>query len=252
VTAAALLLSLASATGSPKVDVTKLAEGRYRLVVAKFEGADDRLAQAVVMPTAESLCAPSFVSFEKFNLKVQVIGPKGRKPRAGRFEQEIACVEPAGASAAESGAGFAPTAADEAQARSAALAYFAAKDAGKVEDVLRTLSAGQRQIVDQEQWRKEVRQLPEKLGDRVQRRVVKLSWYIDPAGVPSGVYVAADMAGESAKMAALCGYVAMRRIGNDRYEVVREESGLLERRSAESATAEQLALLRQQLRCVDE
>lgn len=248
---AVVVLLFVASTASSQVEVRKLGDDRFLLIVADVGVADERLAQAMVAPTADRVCAPKVPTFGKFVLNGQVIPASKKRPKPFRFEQNVICIDQIPIADGVSGAGFVATKADEAAAAAAALTYFRLRDAGDIEQFLLRITPSQRAIKSSDDWKRDIGSFNRALGRDVARRVVKLSWYIDPPGIPPGVYVAADMAGNSSEMAYICGYVAMRRSPDGTYGAVREESGTIPRTSVKGASPETLAKLKETVRCVE-
>jgi Protein of unknown function (DUF4019) len=243
-----VLASSTSSAAEPKI-VTKSVEGGYRIILSQFSGSDYSVAQAMIGPTVERLCGARTPQWGKFSIKTMLSSTKSRSLKPGRFDQEITCVDPVPQQAIAATEPFAATVADEQLAKSTALRFLSLRDAGDVDASFGMLSPSMRTMTDRKNWKSTVSALPTKVGKLVERRVVKVTWDVDPPGVDAAVYAAADFDGRSTGLAIHCGYVALKRQSNGEYLVVRIEEGNLAAKDAQGMTSEKILEMRAALQC---
>lgn len=224
------------AAAADQVQVIALGKDRFRLVVPDFPGIDERAAQAMVMPTADQLCAGRQARFDDFSLVGRDKGVPGSTPAPHRFEQDISCVTPPPV-VAQAPTAFRPTAADGQDAIAAARRFYDLRDAGDGGATFAMLSDGFRAQTTREAWIADV--LRQKAPVPIERRFVAVSWSIDPPGVDPGAYVSIDFLGRSAREAFICGYVALKRTGPGQYAVVHTEDNAYAIPAGKAAPARQ-------------
>ena len=240
---------LQATTPEPKIDIEPLGPDRHRIVVTGLEE-DDRVSQAVSAQIAARICGAKRPDLGRFEATRRIRTPS-RSTVPARFSQEVTCtlVAPAGASATRTS--FTPDAAADASARSAATAFLGDYLAGNGAASWRRLTATMRAQQPEPAWTAQAKRQAAAVGADPRVTIAKLTWYVDPPGVPAGVYAAADYVGSSDASAALCGFVALNRDASGGWSVSRIEFGALPRAAARSMDAATLARLRRELRCVD-
>jgi hypothetical protein len=251
--AASLVTLMAAATvmaGPPRI-IQKPVPGGFKVTIIDFVGGDENAAQAMIAPTVRQLCGELKPRWGRFTLKAMVTAPKGKALKPGRFEQDITCFTPTVAEPDVATGPFSATAADESLVRGAALKFMGLRDTGKSRESFAMLAPSMQETTDPVDWAKAVGMKPGIVGKSVERRISKITWYIDPPGISSGVYAAADFGGRSSGLAIHCGYVALKRQTTGEYLVVRLEEGQLSQKDARSLTPERILEMRSALQCRD-
>lgn len=236
-------------TAPANVEVERTADG-FRLTLTGLEE-DDRASQAAIAGIAERVCAPGTPVLGRFTGRRQVTTATDGEQVPASFVQHVTCAPGRDAAVASPvRPPFTADAATQASARAAALAFLAAYDRGDGATSWAMLSEGMQAAQPLAVWTAAARGRAATVGAGAERRIVKLSWYADPPGVAPGVYVAADYLGSSRTQAYLCGYAALLRGNDERWSVVRLETGAIPRSVAATATAERVARLKAEIRCV--
>jgi hypothetical protein len=133
----------------------------------------------------------------------------------------------------------------------ASYAYFKAKDAGDYTAAYRQLDADMQSYVTPDLFRTQAKQFADGAGAPAGRRVVKLTWYRDPAEAKRpGLYVAADYTGQFANLYMICGYLMWRQQPDGSFRIVREEQNFVDKETAHLMPPERLDPLPRQLGCV--
>ncbi len=244
-----ILPSAAAMAGPPRV-MEKAVPGGFKITIVDFVGRDETEAQALIAPKVRQLCGQLTPRWGRFTLKA-MMPPTGKTIKPARFEQEISCITPSAEQVAGTTGPFAATEADENAVRLAALKFMHLRDIGEGEASFAMLSPSMQDTTDRVGWINESTKRPATIGSGVARRVVKITWYVDPPGVSSGVYAAADFDGHSSGLAIHCGYVALKRQASGDYLVVRLEEGRLPSDVAKPLTAEKMLEMRATLQCRD-
>lgn len=141
------------------------------------------------------------------------------------------------------------TAADEERARAATAAYFAAIDRGDIASLEAMMSPGHRSTSTTADRAQAVRAFRSTSGAPGEHRIIRTTWYANPAGVAPGAYVAVDFDRRYEKLSVSCGFAAWHRQPDGRLLLVREETGNAPREPGQ--TAEKILEIRQLLRCRD-
>lgn len=247
----ATLMAAASVMAGPPRIIQKPVPGGFKVTIIDFVGDDENAAQAIIAPTVQQLCGELKPQWGRFRLKAMITAPKGKALKLGRFEQDITCVKPPVAEPDVTTGPFTATDADESFVRSVTLKFMELRDAGKSRESFAMLAPGMQETTDQVEWTKTVGMKPRTVGKSVERRILKVTWYVDPPGVSSGVYAAVDFGGHSSGLAVHCGYVALKRHTSGEYLVVRLEEGQLAQKNARSLTTERMVEMRLNLQCRD-
>ena len=108
------------------------------------------------------------------------------------------------------GGTFAPTAADEEGAIDRFAAYVAALAKRDYDAAYAMLRLSFQASSPRLEWEMNLRKRAALWADG-QLRILRLSWYLDPAGQPPGVYAAFDFRGDRADGTMDCGYVVVHR-----------------------------------------
>lgn len=248
---ALLVWQTVPAAPPPSVNVEEMAGGGFRLVLNGLEG-DERVSQAVIAPIAAQLCGEKTPLFGKFESTRQVTAGRNGEQTPARFVQEIECVVASPTLATPASPTLTPNATREASARKAALSFLVAYDEGNASVSWGMLSQGMQAQQPSAAWATSVAAHVANLGEKSERKIVKLTWYPNPAGVEPGLYVAADFVGSSQTQAYHCGYVALFGKAPDKWSVVRIETGSIPRAMIGAVNADEFTRLKQEIRCVAE
>ena len=180
------------------------------------------------------------------------IASDGTRSSSFEVHQQLTCSDappPAARAEAPAPAGWQATAGDEAAARAATMAYFAAVDAGDADRVYAMLDEGQRAMETREARGEALRAFRAQAGRPGTHRIVALTWYVNPPGAPRpGIYVAADYERSYSALLANCGYLVWYRDASGRYSLMREENGIIARGSVPDTPVD-LAQARALARC---
>lgn len=182
------------------------------------------------------------------------VAPDGvRGASAFEVRQELTCSDTAPAPPAGrlAPAGWQASARDEADVRAATMSYFAAVDAGDAARV-HAMMPPTRQAEETVAARAEaMRSFRAEAGTPGAHRILRLTWYVDPAGAPRpGIYVAADFERAYSGVLAVCGFVVWYREEAGRYSLTREETNIAARGSGTDTPAAR-AQARAMARCRD-
>lgn len=196
--------------------------------------------ETAVADDARLRCGARQPSLGKFSYGQQVSRANVTTTVTG-YRREIACRPTTAADVTPVAADWQAGPADDAAARAAATALFAAYDRGNAAAVAamqdnEEAAAPPNSVAD---W-------PRRAG-RGRRVVDRVTWYVNPASASKpGLYVALDWHAEYELLAVGCGYVVLYRTPLG-FRVVRQETNVLRR--ADAPTPEQLARARAALPC---
>src|SRR5687768_15353709 len=198
-----MLLAQAAPLPSPEIATERVAENQYRLTlsVAGLSSVDQ--GRDLLGPAARKLCGSRPATFGAFRWQAEDRVPPESSAREAislRLEQDLYCGEapsPATNAAAAVGPDWQPTPAHDQSVLGASYAYFAAKDEGRYADAYAMLSETMKQMASLDRWRDGARDFNGRAGPVRLRRVVSLTWYVNPPGAETqGVYAAADFRAE--------------------------------------------------------
>lgn len=230
--------------------IVDLGGDRYEITINGLD-ADERVSQAAVAQIAEQICREKQPSLGRFRFDRAI--PKRAQDRVppAVLVQEIAC---SGSRATS------PTAAQDVapakvvvdpKVNASATRFLQARDRGDGDGTWMMLSSGMKAQQTRAEWLDLTRQHATAVGTEASTRVVKLTRYLDPPGMPQGIYIAADFTGSSPKAALICGYVILHEGLPGRWDITRIESGVAPVEVLNDATPEQLRQIKSTLRCVD-
>lgn len=198
---------------------------------------------------AVEMCAGRYPQLGRYTFE----GEARSNADAGRFvyRGELTCLDrpPATDPGAPLPADWQPAPSDEAAARTATMAFFAAVDRNDVSAWEAMMTPSYRGTGTTDERVARLAQFHREAGAPGHHRIIRTTWYVNPPGVPPGAYVAVDFDRSYAGLSVSCGYVAWHRQANGRLLLVREESGNAPR--VEGMSSEQRAEIRRQLRCRD-
>lgn len=257
VLALALLASAVFAGDAQDVQVKQLGEGRFELTVTLPDTTDPGKGQPALMPKAVELCGTKWPQLGKYKFKsiAPMAGTGATVSTSLVFVQEMQCgdapatdaVVPAGVPAPATP----PTADDEAMIHSRTLAFLTAKDRGDFDAAIAMFGTTTGAMLTEENWRSPRRTFNESAGIPLQRQVLRLTWYDDPAGAEPGRYAAADYSASYDNAAFYCGYVVWRLQPDGGYLIVREEEGQMKPSEAHLVALGDIAAARVQMGCRD-
>lgn len=249
----AALAPAAFAGDAPDVQVKALPGGRFELTVTVPDTTQPGKGQAALMPRALELCGARALQLGayKFKAMAPMAGTGSTLATSLVFTQEMQCGDAEPVAAAARAPATPPTAQDEADIRSRTLAFLSAKDHGDFDTALAMFSPTTGATLTDENWGGPRREFNAAAGMPLQRQVVRLTWYDDPAGGEPGRYVAADYSASHADAAFYCGYLMWRLQPDSSYRIVREEEGQMEPDDARLIAPGQMPAARTQLGCRD-
>lgn len=257
------IISLAlpiNAADKPTVQVKELAEGVYELMVQLSNTTDPSDGQRALTPAAAKLCGSLPLQFGKYRfdaMEPMVNDGPAKNPKTSlTFVQQLRCGSTAIVDSPVTDASPAPstppTKTDEDTIRILTLAYLAAKDRGDFDSAHAMLAKNTAAMLSADTWRKPRSAFNAAAdGEPKERKVVRVTWYDDPAGARPGRYAAADYGAAYSNGSFYCGFVAWLQQRDGSYQIVREEEGQLSEEAIRTLTPEQLAGARQQLQCRD-
>lgn len=199
-----LLISLAALVWLPQADpgiaVEPLADGRYRLTVTAEGTGDPAVAQRLLDSRAAALCGSQEYFYGRFEFQASSPAPgaPSTAPDSVTLRQEMGCgAAPPRPPAAPGGAPTRPPA-NEAEAKALqdhiltlSDRFLDAVGAGDAETAFR-MSAPEMTGASARDWAGRLAAARAERGAQTSRRVARVTVYVDPPGVPAGLYVAAD------------------------------------------------------------
>ena len=141
-----------------------------------------------------------------------------------------------------------PTSAQAELIQAQTLSYFAARDAGRVEEAYARFSPSQKATVPFQTYRESVAAFNTKAGAVTARSLTKITWYKDAPQGP-GVYAAVDFSSEFQNLALHCGYVVWQEQLDGSFAIVREENNVIEKTMVTKLKPGDLERIRAQYRC---
>jgi hypothetical protein len=232
------------------IQVQKLSEDSFRLVLksSRIRNVDE--GQAAMLPKATELCAEKAVRYGKHEYEqTEAVSPATSAKNEFILRQEIRCTDAPAVAGAPSDPAWRPTAEQQRLIERQTYDYFAAKDGGRYQDAYAWLAATQQEIVSFDKWSASSADFNSKAGQVRSRKIRKITWYKDPQGAPRGIYAAVDFASEFANIEIHCGFVAWRRQEDGSYKLIREEQNFIDRASQQKMKPGELEAVRRQFRC---
>ena len=237
----------AQAGPASEIQVEKLGDDRFRLVLRSFRSGSVDAGQQELFPKAAELCAGKNVRYGKYEFETSEPVDPSKAQKLLLLKQEIACGDSAGAGvAAKPDSQWRPTPAQEEQVASLTYAYFSARDAGKYREAYALFSPTQQQTVSFDRWSSRVEQFNANAGPVRSRKIKKISWYKDPPRAGPGVYAAVDYASEFENIDVHCGFVAWHMEADSSFRVMREEENFIDKATRQKLKEGELAKLRAQ------
>lgn len=193
------VLLLVQPASPPSVDVEDLGENTYRLTVTVEGATNPAIAQAMLQPTMTRLCGsdPYVLGRYSFNSE-EAVTPAPGSPHLDRVTlvQDMACglAESAPSPAPPATTPLTQTNLEHLNPLVEALTdrYFSAIEEARHADSLAMTSEEMTGGASLADWSRAREQRRVETGAPVSRQIARLTWYIDPADVPSGLYAAVD------------------------------------------------------------
>jgi hypothetical protein len=244
---------LCFATDTPTdIQVRPSGSDAYVLTLTSAAITNVPAAQAVLMPTAQKICAGKTVQLGhyKFESKAPPGVPANDNSAKTSFviDQEISCADsvPQEVKATPTDPNWHPSDADYQSVIDTLTKYFAAKDSGNVAGSYTLLDDGMG--LSLKEWKSSSDDFTAKTGAAVSHKVMKLTWYKDPQNAPEpGIYAAADFVDHYDK-ATDCGYLSMHQKPDGSFLVIHEQDGFIPNQS--NMTPAQIAEYKTKLGCV--
>lgn len=230
--------------------IADLGNDRYEITINGLD-ADERVSQAAVAQIAEQICGKKQSSLGRFRSDRTI--PKRAEDRVppAVFVQEIACSGSRATSPTASQDVAPAKVVVDPKVNASATGFLRLRDRGDGVGTWMMLSSGMKEQQSRAEWLGLTRQHATAIGTNASTRVVKLTRYTNPPGMPQGTYIAADFTGSSPKAALICGYIVLHEGPSGRWEITRLESGVAPIEVLDDTTPEQLREIRSTLRCVD-
>jgi Protein of unknown function (DUF4019) len=127
--------------------------------------------------------------------------------------------------------------------------YLQAKDEGRFADAHALFSPAQKAAVSLAGWEEDQRRFYAQAGTLGERRLIKVTWYLNTPNAPPGLYAAVDFVGSFSNLDLYCGFVALQQQVDGSFAVSREEENSIPKGLMARLSSEQLRSLRAQYRC---
>jgi hypothetical protein len=242
----------AAFTDSP-IDVETLDKDSFRLVLKSKRSATVDAGQVELMSKAKALCGMRAVSLGKyqFDLDEPLIATSGTATTLV-LKQDIRCLErdaaTEGLTPSAPATKLAQSALEDQRAESATLTYLSLIDGAKYKEAYIMQSEMQRKTEEFTSWRARVRKFHTTAGAMVSRKIKKVTWYLDPPGIPPGKYAAVDFLSAFENIPYYCGYVVWREEA-DALKLVREEVNIIDADMVKTLNPEQLEAVIARFKC---
>jgi Protein of unknown function (DUF4019) len=252
--AAIILLSVTGAQSQQSdIQVERLGERSYRLVLKSFKSGSVAAGQQELVPAARRVCSDQSIRFGKYEFeKSEPIRPATAENRPFLLKQEVHCGNAASEPATPSTAtrpdpDWRPTAELEKAIELLTYTYFSWKDARNYKQAYALLST----TTPFEQWQSSAEKFNSQAGEVRSRKIKKITWYKDPAHAPQpGLYAAVDFAGQFVNVDTHCGYVVWHQGPKDSsFRLVREEENFIPKEIGQKLSPSELAAIRAKFRC---
>jgi hypothetical protein len=239
----------APAAQESDIQVERLGDDSYRLVLKSFRSPDVEAGQRELLPKAREVCAGRNVNYGKYQYETaEPVSPSAIQRRQLVLRQEIRCGGAGGAPATATGSEllWTPTPAQDDLIKRQTHAYFAARDGGKYREAYSMFSRVQQQTVPFDSWSSREEEFNSKAGPVKKRTIKKITWYKDPPRAAPGIYAAVDFASEFANIDIHCGFVAWQMQEDGSFRVIREEVNVIDKAMQQKLKAGQIDRIRAQ------
>ena len=252
-------LAAASPAQATDVQVREIGPDHFELTIVVEGTTDPAAGEVALAPHGQALCGtkhPHWGHYEFRGDQPAAVGPRSSTSPALRYSQELICDDAPPAPERFPDIPVAPneppTQEDEAHVRARTEAFLAAKDTGAYGEAHAMVGASTKNYITPESMAASRTSFNAAAGPGVEREVIRLTWYDDPAGAPTpGRYVAADYHADFPSGAFYCGYLVWVLQYDGSYLVVRQEEGQATPDIVSKASPAEMAALRQQLGCRD-
>ena len=210
------------------VEVQKVGENSYRLVLKSFRSNSVAAAQQELFPEATRICASRSVRFGRYEFEQREAIQPGAKTLPFVLKQEIHCGDATGAPTTTSipDPNWHPTADQQQQIQAITYSYFQLKDTGNYEQARALLSDANPFV----QWRSSAEKFNSQAGEVRSRKIKKITWYKDPPQAPAaGIYAAVDFVSQFANIDIHCGYVVWHQGQDGSFRLMREEQNFIDK-----------------------
>lgn len=141
----------------------------------------------------------------------------------------------------------------EKEIRAKTLAYFAGLDAGGDASASYEMLSEHLRSETFPAWRRAQEEDRAEMGNVTERRVWRVTVYVDPPQAPtSGIYVAADYEADYERALFECGYLMWQERSDGRFRIIRREGGHLPKDFAADLTNAQVSAVREKMRCPED
>jgi|SRR5215510_2510720 len=238
------------------IQIEKLAEQSYRLVLKSFSSTSVEMGQQELLPTAKRVCSNQSVGYGKYDfVHSEPLRPGNAEKQPFLLKQEIYCGDAARApanpvAATKSDPEWRPTAALEKAIELATYGYFASKDSGNYKQAYALQSPILSAITPFVEWQSRAEKFNSEAGSVRSRNVKKITWYKDPPQAQPGLYAAVDFASQFANLDIHCGFVVWHQATRDgSFGLVREEQNFISKTAQQNYSPSDLAALRAKFGC---
>ncbi len=142
-----------------------------------------------------------------------------------------------------------PTSPEVELVRVATIAYFTARDEGRLAEAYAKFAPSQKAMVPFEAWRASMEAFNAQAGPVTGRSLRMVTWYKDPPQGRPGVYAAVDFHSDFANLALHCGYIMWQEQSDGSFAVVREEDNVIDKATEAKLKPGDLERIRAQFRC---
>ena len=238
------------------ISFQKAADDEFVLKLVSQDILELTAAQELLAPTAVSLCDGRYPQYGKYEFKSdEPISPDSNAELSYSYElvQAIRCVDvpilPVPGSRS-----FVPDAEAkqtiENEVQYLSRTYFSNLVNGNYEEAYDQLSESMRSYRSFEEWQSQFDAFMKQSGELVELNIHTITVYDNPPDAPQpGIYVAADYQNRFKDAPYHCGYLIWFRAEVGRFQIMREETGLITNEILGQVTDDQRAQLLTQLRC---
>jgi hypothetical protein len=256
--AAILVLVVHSTMAENDIAVKKLASNRFELTLTSRAVLDLGAAQAMLIPTADSLCPDQHAQLGRYRFaSSENVGQEDGANAENSFElvQEISCVDEIVVPDNDIPKPLVSDLADrrllEQHVRSMSKRYFDDVYSGKYGEGFDLMSAEMQSFRAYEEWAAQMDEFRAEAGPVVTINVHTITVYDSPPNAPQpGPYIAADYQNSLRNAPFHCGYLIWFRGGESgEFQIIREESGLLTDKILNQIPEEDHENILAQMRC---
>lgn len=255
-TCATLLLATTTSAQTLDAKVERLNPGGFRISITIPEAVSPAAAQQLLTEPATHLCEGRAPIWGPYTFKrLEPVGGAKPVPASTSFELDLTCAGDTTAAAPKPGTPAPKSPASDAERsdlRARTLDYLAKKDGGHFDAADDLFEQGVLSPTDRDARAAARREFNSEAGQPVDREVVGMTFYDDPADSPRlGRYAAVDYRARYNSRAFYCGYVVWIRQADGNYLLTREDEAIITDAVAAASTPEQLTALKRQPGCRD-